>query len=184
MLKQLQSLFLYFLVQIDRVVDHSWRYLTGLPLAKRSAITPDIFLGGQYGLQSISKLKLLGVTAIVNMRERSIHKDLKTLDVKVLNLPTQDKTAPTLEQLKQGSKFIAEEIKNGGKVYIHCWWGEERGPTMAIAYLISTGMTFDDAFKLVKKVRTFINPVPNQITRLKEFEKVIQEEKSRRPKGV
>jgi protein-tyrosine phosphatase len=173
MLKKIQSFFLYFIVQLDRVADHSWRYLTGLPLAKRSAITPDIFLGGQYGLQSVAKLRLLGVTAIVNMREISIHKDLKTLEVKVLNLPTRDKTAPTLENLKKGAKFIEEEIKKGGKVYIHCRFGEERGPTMAIAYLIWTGLTFDDAFKLVKKVRTFINPVPAQIARLKEFEKEV-----------
>jgi protein-tyrosine phosphatase len=178
MLKQIQSFFLYLIVQIDRVIDHSWRYLTGLPLARRSVITPDIFLGGQYGLQSVSKLKLLGVTAVVNMRERSIHKDLKELEVKVLNLPTKDKTAPTIENLKKGSKFIEQEIKKGGKVYIHCWWGEERGPTMAIAYLIWTGLTFDDAFKLVKKTRTFINPVPAQIARLKEFEKEVDKLKN------
>jgi protein-tyrosine phosphatase len=173
MLKRLQSLILFFMVQIDRITDHTWRYLTGLPLAKRSLVTPDIFLGGQYGTNSMTALRKLGVTAIVNMREKSIHKNLKNLGVKILNLPTKDKYAPTLEQLKKGSEFIGEEIKNGGKVYIHCWWGEERGPTMAIAYLIWKGMTFKDAFKLVKKTRTFINPTKGQIEKLKEFEKTV-----------
>jgi dual specificity MAP kinase phosphatase len=41
---------------------------------------------------------------------------------------------------------------------------------MAIAYLISTGLTYEDAFSLVKKVRTFINPRPGQIAGLKELE--------------
>lgn len=159
-------------------MDHSWRYLTGLPLARRSVITPDIFLGGQYGLRSITSLRKLGVTGIVNMRQRSIHKDLEKLDIKILNLPTRDKTAPTIEQLKKGVKFIENQIKSGGKVYIHCMFGEERGPTMAIAYLIWMGLTFEDAFKLVKQVRTFINPVPVQILRLKEFENLIAKSES------
>ena len=48
--------------------------------------------------------------------------------------------------------------------------GLGRGPTMTIAYLLKTGLTFRDAFDLVKKVRTFINPRPGQIARLKELE--------------
>lgn len=159
------------------MVDHSWRYLTGLPLARRSMITPNIYLGGQYGLRSVGRLKLLGVTAVVNMREKSIHKSLESRDFKILNLPTVNTYAPTMADLKKGAKFIEKEIKNGGKVYIHCWWGEERGPTMALAYLVWSGLTLDDAYKLVKKTRTFINPTPPQRKRLKEFEEMTLKKK-------
>jgi dual specificity MAP kinase phosphatase len=41
---------------------------------------------------------------------------------------------------------------------------------MTIAYLLKTGLTYEDAFALVRKVRTFINPRPSQIGRLKELE--------------
>ncbi|MBA3551153.1 dual specificity protein phosphatase family protein, partial [Patescibacteria group bacterium] len=58
----------------------------------------------------------------------------------------------------------------GGKVYIHCRFGEGRGPTMAIAYLISTGLTLEHAIELVKKVRIFIRPTVVQIEQLKKFE--------------
>ncbi|HEX8018609.1 protein-tyrosine phosphatase family protein [Mucilaginibacter sp.] len=58
-------------------------------------------------------------------------------------------------------------MTEGGTVYIHCRQGSGRGPTMAIAYLISTGLTYEDAFSLVKKVRTFINLCPGQLVRLK-----------------
>jgi protein-tyrosine phosphatase len=174
MIKRLKSFFLYFVIQFDRVFDHLWRFSTGLPQAKKSTITPNIYLGGQYGLNSVTKLRKLGVSAIVNMREHSVHKEMKDLGVKILHLPTKDKYAPTIEQLTRGSKFIEEEVKKGGKVYIHCRYGEERGPTMTIAYLIWSGLTFDDAFTLVKKVRSFIRPVPVQIARLKEFEKLIE----------
>jgi len=33
-----------------------------------------------------------------------------------------------------------------------------------------TGLNYDDAFKLVQKVKTFINPRPGQIARLRELE--------------
>ncbi len=173
MLNDLKSRLLFLAIQVDRIVDHFFRYLTGLPLAKRSLITPDIYLGGQYGVYSIKTLKKLGVTAVVNMRTWSVHKDIKNLGVKILHLPTKDKQAPTISQLKKGVKFITSEIKKGGKVYIHCRFGEERGPTMAIAYLIYTGMNFEDAYKLVRKTRTFINPTQVQRDRLKEFEQIL-----------
>jgi protein-tyrosine phosphatase len=173
MFKILKSHLLIFLIQVDRMIDHFWRYLTGLPQAKRSLITPNIYLGGQYGVHSVKTLKKLGASAIVNMRTHPIPKELESLGIRSLHLSTPDKTAPTISQLKKGAKFIETEVKNGGKVYIHCLFGEERGATMTIAYLISTGLTYDDAFQLVKKVRTFISPVPLQIARLKEFEKIV-----------
>jgi dual specificity MAP kinase phosphatase len=75
-----------------------------------------------------------------------------------------------LANLITGADFVDNEIRSGGKVYIHCRQGLGRGPTMAIAYLLKAGATFEDAFHLVKKVRPFINPRPSQIARLKELE--------------
>lgn len=69
---------------------------------------------------------------------------------------------------------MTDEIKKGGKTYVHCHYGEGRGATMVMAYLMSTGMTYEDAFALVQKVRTFISPTPSQIARLKEFEQSLK----------
>jgi dual specificity MAP kinase phosphatase len=117
-----------------------------------------------------------GVTAIVNMRTHSIHKDFKTVPLKILHLPTPDYYAPTQKQLEKGVKFIQNEVDEGGKVYIHCRQGEGRGPTMAIAYLISTGLTLEHAIQLVKKVRTFIHPTKDQLKALRNFEKIFDYE--------
>ena len=102
-----------------------------------------------------------------------LHREMLS-EFHLLHLPTPDQEAPSIEQLKNGVSFIESEIKNKGKVYIHCKHGEGRGPTMAIAYLIYSGMTYDDAYASVKKVRTFIYPTLVQIERLKEFENNIQ----------
>lgn len=170
-MNSLKSSFRLFSIYYERFVDHLWRRITGLPQAKRSLITPQLYVGGQYSKRSVDDLKRLGVTGIVNMRMHSVHKDIKNLHMKICNLPTRDLHAPTQENLQKGIAFIEKEIKNGGKVYIHCRQGEGRGPTMAIAYLISTGLTYNDAFALVKNVRTFIRPTKRQIEALHIFEK-------------
>lgn len=172
------SFLLFFWINFVRFLDHSKRRFTGLPTPKRSQITADLFLGGQYGLQALPLFKKLGVTGIVNMRSRSIYNVDETKDFHLLHLPTVDFHPPTLQQLEKGVEFINKEIENGGKVYIHCRLGEGRGATMTLAYLISTGLTLDDAFKLIKSIRIFIHPTTAQLDRLKEFEKKVQAQKS------
>jgi protein-tyrosine phosphatase len=166
----LKSHLLKIYIHFQRSFDHMWRRYTGLPQVSKSEITPLLYLGGQYSDLGLSKLKKLGITGIVNMRTEAVHPQKLIPFAKLLHLPTLDNHAPSIEQLEEGVTFIQKELDMGGKVYIHCRLGEGRGPTMVIAYLISIGMTFQDAFASVKKVRIFINPTKVQIKRLKEFE--------------
>jgi dual specificity MAP kinase phosphatase len=155
---------------LHRIYDNAHRVIVGLPTLKRSQITANLFLGSQYSPIGLQKLKALGVTALVNMREHTEYEEARYEGVKYLHLPTVDNTPPTLETLIQGADFVDKEIRAGGKAYIHCRQGLGRGPTMTIAYLLKTGLTYDDAFALIKKVRTFINPRPTQIEQLKKLE--------------
>jgi dual specificity MAP kinase phosphatase len=168
----MQSFFSLINIEVQRIIDQLYRGVYGLPQAKRSMITPAIYLGGQYGLKRLSDMKRLGITGIVNMRMHSIHKEGKAEGFHLLQLPTPDRHAPSLKDLQTGVEFIKNEIDKGGKVYIHCHWGEGRGASMVIAYLLSTGLTYDDALGLVRKVRTFIRPTKPQVERLREFEYV------------
>jgi len=149
--------------------DQFKRRRTGLPVAKTSQITDKLFVGGQYKAHLIPKLQLLGITAIVNMRTKSVHLGKAIPGIEYLHLPTADRHAPSLENLKKGSEFIQQQIAKGGVVYIHCKAGEGRGPSMAIAYLISTGLTLEDAFETVRKVRRFIRPTKVQLSQLQKF---------------
>ncbi len=170
MLRKLKSLWIIAVIFIQKMFDIAYRLLIGVPRLKRSQITADLYLGGQYNLRGLQKLKKLGITAIVNMRETSIYQQAHYEGFAYLHLPTVDNTPPTLEDLTKGADFVDSHIKNKGKVYIHCRQGLGRGPSMAIAYLLKIGTTYEDAFALVKRVRTFINPRPAQIVRLKELE--------------
>jgi protein-tyrosine phosphatase len=155
---------------LDYMYDNAHRIVTGLPRLNRSQITAHLFLGSQYNLLGLKKLKALGVTAIVNMRTHNDYSDAEHEGIKYLHLPTVDNTPPPLDVLLKGADFIDDEIKNNGVVYVHCRQGLGRGPTMAMAYLIKTGLTFEDAYAMIKKVRVFINPRPGQVARLKELE--------------
>ncbi|RFZ84582.1 protein phosphatase [Mucilaginibacter terrenus] len=178
MLEKVKSTWLIVVIFLEKMIDIMHRYIFGLPNVKRSQITANLFLGSQYNLVGLKKLKALGVTAIVNMRIHSVYTEAQYEGFKYLHLPTIDNTPPDLDMLMKGASFIENEIKAGGKVYVHCRQGLGRGPTMAIAYLIKAGATYEDAFKLVQSVRRFINPRPGQRERLKELERVCRLTKS------
>jgi protein-tyrosine phosphatase len=170
MLKKIKSILTGAGLVLDYMYDNAHRIITGLPRLNRSQITAHLFLGSQYNLLGLKKLKALGVTAIVNMRTHNDYSDAEHEGIKYLHLPTVDNTPPPLEVLLKGADFIDKEIKSGGAVYVHCRQGLGRGPTMAMAYLIKTGLTYEDAYEMIKRVRIFINPRPGQIERLKELE--------------
>jgi protein-tyrosine phosphatase len=171
MIAKIRSTWIVLVIFFQKIIDNVHRLIFGLPRLKRSQITAEVFLGSQYNKVGLKKLKKLGVTAIVNMRIHSVYPNAQFKGFKYLHLPTIDNTPPPMEDLIKGADFIDQEIKHGGKVYIHCRQGLGRGPTMTLAYLLKKGLTFDDALAMVKGVRPFIDPRPEQIQRLKELEK-------------
>ncbi|WP_295800979.1 dual specificity protein phosphatase [Mucilaginibacter sp.] len=170
MLAKIKSLFTITGLFLRYNADNIYRVIFGMPRLKRCEITASLYLGSQYNLVGLRKLVALGITAIINMRIHSVYNEAQYKGIKYLHLPTTDNTPPPLAVLQRGADFADAEIKNGGKVYIHCRQGLGRGPTMATAYLLKTGLTLDDALMLIKKARPFINPRPGQLERLRELE--------------
>jgi len=161
-------------LSLQRTFDHSYRQLIGVPTLRYSQITSQLYLGGQYSSRGFKILRDRGITAIINMR-LSERKNLPDLgEVTFLHLPTSDTTAPSMTDLKKGVEFISKELEAKGKVYVHCFYGEGRGPSMVAAYLISTGLTVDDALKQIKEVRGFIKVTDAQLQRLSQFERSLQ----------
>lgn len=162
-----QGLRLTFLAGTDKI----WRVITGRPVWHFAWITPDILLGGQPARNLWKQLTQRGVTGVINMRhEYDYREEIGHLSVRYLHLPTVDNAAPTLEHLRLGAAFIEREIADGGKVYIHCWEGLGRGPSMVAAHFVSQGKTADEAWRIIRVVRPFIRPTQEQIDRLAEFE--------------
>lgn len=159
------------LVTLVEAIDQSIRRVTGAPLERFSRVTPHLHVGGQFTRRGWELLYERGVTAAVNLRGEYDTRAAGYAPPQYCYLPTVDNHAPTLEHLKKGVEFIRAEIERGGQVYVHCWEGVGRGPTMAAAYLVSTGLTPSEAWARIKAARPFIRPsVPQlqQIDRLAE----------------
>ena len=151
--------------------DHGVRIVTGAPIQRVSQITPHLHVGGQYRRRGWPKLAARGITAVVNMR---IEFDDEATGIApphphYLYLPTVDDEVPTLEQLQTGVDFMTAEIDQGGGVYVHCGAGIGRAPLMAACYLVSTGLTPEQAWVRIRKVRPFIRPKPMQVAQVERF---------------
>lgn len=149
--------------------DHAVRIVTGAPIRSVSQITPQLHVGGQYRQRGWPKLAQRGITAVVNMRVEFDDNDAGIAPPRYLHLPTVDDEPPTLEQLREGVTFIAQEIARGGGVYVHCGSGVGRAPTMAAAYLVSTGLTPDQVWTCIREARPFIRPKPAQVQQIERF---------------
>ncbi len=146
------------------------RILTGAPIEHLSAVTPQLHVGGQHRPRGWNRMVERGITAVVNMREEW-HDDVAQGigGERHLHLITVDNTPPALEDLQRGVDFIAAEIEQGGKVYIHCGVGVGRAPVMAAAYLVSTGLTPEEAMSKIRVARPFVHPTPGQLEQLERF---------------
>jgi Dual specificity phosphatase, catalytic domain len=154
--------------------DKGVRWITGQPSYHFGWVTPAILLGGQPIRRVWPSLLKQGITAVINLRyEYNYASDVAELPLNYLYLPTVDNTAPSLEHLIDGVRFITQHIARGEKIYIHCWEGLGRSPTLVAAYLVSNGMTTDEAWATIRNVRPFIRPTGSQKARLEEFEKTL-----------
>lgn len=145
-------------------------WITGKPLLQFCEVTPQLYVGPQYRLNGLEYLRQTGIHAVVNMR---IEKDDAIFGLApslYCYLPTIDDEAPSFDQLLEGVQFIDQVIQDGGKVYIHCGAGVGRAPTMAAAYLVSSGKRLPEALQMIKQARPFIAVTSPQMRALKAFE--------------
>ncbi|KAG6337373.1 hypothetical protein ID866_1696 [Astraeus odoratus] len=89
------------------------------------------------------------------------------LKIDILDKPSAD-LRPHLEGACQ---YIYNALSSGGNVLVHCQQGVSRSPAIVIAYLIhNLGMSYDQAYALVKRRRPCINPNPGFVAALRAWE--------------
>lgn len=158
--------------------DHIVRIVTGAPIRGMSQITPNLHVGGQYRQRGWERLEARGITAVVNLRTEFDDEAAGIAPQRYLYLPTIDDKPPSLEHLRKGVEFITEEIQRQGGVYVHCGSGVGRAPTMAAAYLVSTGLRPAEAWARIRSARPFIRPKPRQISQVNEFAQVFRRQQA------
>jgi protein-tyrosine phosphatase len=151
------------------LMDHGLRLLTGASPARTSRIAPNLYLGGQHYRHGLERMASLGITATLSLRESSDDEDRRVSLGKHLWLPTKDDTPPTLQQLEEASAFIGQVLDEGRGVYVHCLSGVGRAATTVAAYLVSSGLTPDEAWATIRRVRPFVRPSAVQRAAVEEF---------------
>lgn len=160
-----QGLWLTLVESVEQIT----RLTSGAPTLRFSRVTPQVHVGGQHLPRGWPILYQRGITAVISLRGEYDDHTAGIAPPRYLFLPTVDNHAPPLVYLTQGVAFIREEIERGGKVYIHCWEGVGRAPTMAAAYLVSTGLTPAQAWHTIRAARPFIRPTLAQIEQVERF---------------
>jgi protein-tyrosine phosphatase len=149
--------------------DHALRVLTGMSPPVTSRIQPHLYVGGQHYRWGLGRMADLGISASLSLRREADDGALGVALGKHLWLPTTDDAPPSLEQLDEASAFIREALEEGRGVYVHCMSGVGRAATTAAAYLVTTGLTPDQAWAAIRRVRPFLRPSDDQMAVLAEF---------------
>lgn len=133
------------------------------PTFEYSQITDQVFIGTNACCQMHFKQELLdkGVTRDISLESEKIDQPYGVETF--LWLPTPDKNPPSLDKVKIGIVALSEMLAQGQKVYIHCKNGHGRAPTFFASYLMSQGMTAEQALELIKTKRPSIHLEPSQI---------------------
>ncbi len=151
----------------------------GIPLPDRldmSWVTDSLAVGGRVREEDIERLAQSGVTSVVDTRAE--YKDdeaaLNQAGIQLFYLPTPDTQPLTIEQLLEGSAWVLEQIRAGGKVLIHCEHGVGRSVLLTAAALVRDGFSTEAALRLIQTKRWQASPNHRQIKRLHEFEEAVR----------
>jgi hypothetical protein len=149
--------------------ERTTRILVGVSPARTSRIAPNLYVGGQHKRRGLKTLAARGISACVDLRREFGDAAHGVALPRQLSLPTDDDHTPTIAELQQAADFIGACLAEGRGVYIHCANGVGRAPTTAAAYLITTGLTPQQAWDTIRAVRPFIRPTRVQREALERF---------------
>lgn len=132
-------------------------------------VTNGIFIGTNQCCQTHfdERLRRAGITADISLEEDRVDQPFGVAFY--LWLPVKDKTAPTQAQLRVGVAALAELVRLGQKVYVHCQSGHGRAPTLVAAYLIKRGKSVREAIALVSQKRAGAHLEAVQRAALEEY---------------
>jgi hypothetical protein len=124
--------------------------------AWRTWITPRLLLGGFLYPSDVAALAGEGVGAVVNVSRELIEprRSIEAAGLAYLQVPCWDGRVPALDDAHRGVRFIAAQVAEGRKVYVHCASGVGRSVSLALCYLCAhEGAAVDEALAAIAKVR-------------------------------
>ncbi|PIR47095.1 MAG: hypothetical protein COV07_00810 [Candidatus Vogelbacteria bacterium CG10_big_fil_rev_8_21_14_0_10_45_14] len=113
-----------------------------------------------------------GISAVISLEGE---KNFAPAGVEMyLWFPTEDGSAPTMDQIKLGIRTIDELVRMGKKVYVHCRFGMGRAPTLVAAHFIKHGLSVSEAVSYIKRTRSNFVITQAQYDILSEYEEHVR----------
>ena len=136
-------------------------------------VTDDLAVSGSLHPRHFGHLSSLGVTAVVDMRlEGKDDADLLARHgIDLLHVPVRNTHPATQEQLRQGTRWVLEQLQGGGKALVHCKDGIGRSVSLAACVLMSQGRDLDEALAMIRSVRWGVALRRRQMDSLREFQR-------------
>ena len=112
--------------------------LAGVPRAGK--ISDVLFRGAQPSAQGLAELKKLGITTVVDLRGNrgpvaAERRQVESLGMRFIDIPVRGWSAPTNAQVAQFLKLFKDDPQQ--RVFVHCYYGEDRSGVMVAAYRIA-----------------------------------------------
>ena len=121
-------------------------------------ITERIYIGDWADWVNLRNDNPQGITAVLDCTGRDDGNEFYTLDKCFLNQADRAETDKGTVGMAIG--FLADEIRLGKKVLIHCEEGVSRSAIFTILWLMYNGFGWDEAESLVRNARPIIAPNP------------------------
>ncbi len=138
-------------------------------------LTPSVAVGGENGAKVLARA---GFQTIIDLREHATESEQMAArfhSIEHLTFPTPDNGAPSESELKRIIDQVSRGVESGKKVLIHCSEGRGRAPTVACAYLMSTGLGFSESCRILKSKRSLVNFTDAQLAALESFSRALKE---------
>lgn len=135
-----------------------------------SEILPTLFLGSKADSMKDARLQELKITNILSVTSGKQH---EVPGCKLLTVAMADNGNSCLDDvMKRSFGFIEESQQDGKKLLIHCQLGQNRSPTLVIAWLMTKyNMNMHKAYLFVKTRRDIIHPHKFYVKQLRDYDK-------------
>lgn len=121
-----------------------------------SWLIPRVLAGADQpnSLQDIQRLANVGVRVLVTVMLESLDEDaIRATGLEYHHIPVREFGTPTIDQLHEFVKLVEKNRVKGRPVAVHCFMGWGRTGTFLAAYLISQGLTANEAIQEVRQKR-------------------------------
>jgi protein-tyrosine phosphatase len=127
-----------------------------------SEILPNLFLGPLDLIHDAEFLDANGITHVVTVLEQDyttkelVARHVSQMRIRLYDLETED----IYSAFEPATNFIHDALESGGAVYVHCFMGISRSPTIVAAYLLKYKgfKTVEETLAFLQKIRSCVSP--------------------------